>query len=252
MGMTHDPQRRLFIREFGGAALAIAVLGPLGACATSTRQTTLSSVTNPPANAETSVERVNLGNVSAYLMVRGTEVALVDTGLSRSAGDIESALSTVGLGWDHVGHIILTHRHGDHTGSLGAAMELAIEAVAYAGEADIGSIASPRRLAPLLDGDSIFSLDILHTPGHTTGHISVHDPQGRTLIAGDSLNGSGSGMETVQGVGGPNPRYTPDMAEGVASAEKMALLAFDTLYFGHGEPVLSGADQALRAYLATL
>ncbi len=238
--MTHDPQRRLFIKEFGGAALAIAVLGPLGACATEPRT---------PGNG---VERVNLGSVSAYLMVRGTEVALVDTGLSRSTDAIESALSTVGLGWDHVGHIILTHSHPDHIGSLGAAMELATKAIAYAGEADIGGITSPRSITPLLDGDTVFGLDILHTPGHTRGHVSVHDPQSRTLIAGDALIGSGIGIDTVQGVAGPDRRYTLDMAEGVSSAEKMALLAFDTLYFGHGEPVLSGADQALRAYLATL
>jgi glyoxylase-like metal-dependent hydrolase (beta-lactamase superfamily II) len=220
--------------------LAIAVLGPLGACATETRA---------PGNG---VERVNLGNVSAYLIVRGTEVALVDTGLSRSADAIESALATVGLRWDSVGHIILTHSHPDHIGSLGAAMELANEATAYAGEADIGGITSPRSITPLLDGDSIFGLDILHTPGHTRGHVSVHDPLGRALIAGDSLIGSGIGIETVKGVAGPDRRYTMDMEEGIASAQKMALLSFDALYFGHGEPIQSGADQALRAYLATL
>ena len=190
--------------------------------------------------------------VSAYLMVRGTEVALVDTGGARNVDAIESALSKVGLGWDNVGHIILTHKHFDHRGSLGPAMRLATEAVAYAGSKDVPAIPSPRSITPLLDGDSVFGLDILHTPGHTPGHIAVHDPLGRTLIAGDALKGVGGGVPTVQGVGGPDPRYTSDMAEGIASAEKLALLDFDTIYFGHGNPVLSCADEALRAYVATL
>ncbi len=223
--------------------MAIAVLGPLGACATTKTQTTL---------LPTTVKRIEMPGVSAYLMVRGTEVALVDTGGVNQADAIEAALSEVGLGWDNVGHIILTHWHGDHVDGLGPIMGLATEAVAYAGSSDIELIRSPRSITPLFDGDSVFGLDILHTPGHTSGHISVHDPLGRTLIAGDALIGGPFAVVTVQGVALPYPQFTLDMEMAIASAEKMALLDFDTLYFAHGEPVLSDANAAVRALLATL
>ncbi|MCH8200483.1 MAG: MBL fold metallo-hydrolase, partial [Chloroflexi bacterium] len=54
------------------------------------------------------------------------------TGGAGSARDIESALVATGLGWDAVGHVILTHAHGDHVGSLPEVLDRAADATAYA------------------------------------------------------------------------------------------------------------------------
>ena len=74
--------------------------------------------------------------VSAYVLARGGEAAVVDTGTAGSEGDIAAALERIGLGWDAVGHVIVTHLHGDHAGGLAAVLGAAPDATGYAGQED--------------------------------------------------------------------------------------------------------------------
>lgn len=275
----HRVTRRAFVTEFGRGVFAIAILGTgIAACTTSsgdssttsggatptsgtdpttstTPEETTTSEAGPEAAGGISVTRVNLGFVSAYVLVRGAEAVIVDTGVAGSEGDIEAGLSEVGLGWNNVGSVILTHLHPDHIGSLGPVMDAATEADGYAGELDIPSIPAPRPLAAVGDGDSVFGLQVIETPGHTPGSISVLDPVAGALIAGDAMNGAGSGVPGSEGgVGGanPNPQFTRDMAQAAASIKKLAALSFDSAYFGHGDPLESNASQMVAELAATL
>jgi glyoxylase-like metal-dependent hydrolase (beta-lactamase superfamily II) len=185
---------------------------------------------------------VNLGFVSAYILVRGGEAAVVDTGVAGSTGEIESVLAGIGLGWDAVAHLILTHRHGDHAGSAADILGRADAATAYAGAADIPAITVPRPLAAVADGDVVFGLRIVATPGHTAGHIAVLDEAGGILVAGDALG-------TVGGtLAGSNPSFTEDPAAAKASIAKLGTLRYETLLVGHGEPILSGASPRSRRW----
>jgi glyoxylase-like metal-dependent hydrolase (beta-lactamase superfamily II) len=179
---------------------------------------------------------VDLGFVSAYVLVRSGEAAVVDTGVAGSEDDIEAALAATGLGWDAVGHVILTHLHGDHIGSATAVLTAAPDATGYAGAADIPGISVPRALTPVGDGDRVFDLRIVATPGHTPGHISVLDEVGGVLVAGDALTSAGGRAA------GPDPQFTPDMATAGASVAKLGALTFETLLVGHGDPVTAGAS----------
>ena len=69
--------------------------------------------------------RVSLDFVSAYILVRSGEAAIVDTGVAGSESAIEGGLAALDLGWDAVDHVILTHLHDDHIGSIAAVMDLA-------------------------------------------------------------------------------------------------------------------------------
>src|SRR3954469_2482018 len=89
-------------------------------------------------------EGVNLGFVSAYVLVRGHEAAIVDTGVAGSADEIEASIANVGLAWSAVGHLILTHHHNDHQGSAPDVLERAPNAQGYAGAEDIPQINVPR------------------------------------------------------------------------------------------------------------
>ncbi len=262
--------RRRFLRRLGKGTLAIAVFGPIAcsdsattsspapattAAATTAAATTVTTTaattttaaapaatTSPPtAPAAPTWSRVNLGFVSAYILARSGRAAIVDTGVEGSEGQIEATLGEVGLGWGEVDHVILTHLHGDHVGSLGGVLANAPDAAGYAGEADIAGISSPRPLAAVGDGDEVFGLQIVETPGHTAGHISVLDPEGGVLVAGDALNTS-----TGQ-VAGSDPRFTADQAAADASVQKLAGLTYEVLFPGHGEPILAAADVAVLA-----
>lgn len=233
--------RRLFLANLGKGTLAMAVFG---ACA-DTPETSVASSTTAPAT-EARFERVNLGFVSAYIVVRGSEGAIVDTGVSGSEGEIEAALAEVGLGWNQIGHVILTHRHPDHIGSAPAVLEAAANSTGYAGVADLGSVTSPRELTSLADGDTVFGLDVVATPGHTAGHICMLDPVAGVLVAGDALVGADGGVNL------PEPQFSSDHDEALRSVGKLASLAYEQILFGHGEPVTEGGAEMVLSLAAGL
>lgn len=258
--------RRAFMTDLGRGSLAVAIFGvtalacssddstPSSTTAGETPSTTAgatpSSTTSPPTTAAGSDpvvwERVNLGFVSAYVLARGGEATIVDTGVEGSEGDIEASLGALGLGWADVGHVIVTHLHADHQGSLPAVLNLAADATGYAGAADIPEMVSPRNLVAVGDGDSVFDLRIVATPGHTPGHISVLDEQGGLLVAGDALNGADGGVI------GANPDFTSDIVAADRSVMKLAGFTYDTVVFGHGEPVAGNASQKVAALAASI
>lgn len=189
---------------------------------------------------------MNLGFVSAYLLVRNGEAAVVDTGVAGSADAIETSLTGIGLGWDRVGHVILTHRHPDHVGSAPDVLSRAPDAAGYAGAADIPAITVPRPLTAVADGDKVFDLTIVATPGHTAGHVCVFDPVAKLLVAGDALNNRDGTLA------GSSPQNTEDPVAAKASVVKLAGLSFDILLVGHGEPIEGGASDRVAQLAATL
>ncbi len=255
--------RRLFLADLGRGTVALAVVGiagctPAGSTATGAPVSPSTAISVPPsaeppvasaaptagssaAGGGTAWERIDLGFVSAYILARGGEAAVVDTGTAGSEGDIAAALERIGLGWDAVGHVIATHLHGDHIGSLPAVLEAAADATGYAGAEDLAGITSPRPLVAVADGDDVFGLTIVATPGHTPGSISVLDEAGGILVAGDALGTSGGAVQ------GSNPQFTADMDAAMASVAKLGALQFETLLVGHGDPIVGGASELVAA-----
>ena len=155
-GAMQPIDRRTFIADLGRGAFALAVVS-IAACSPGTLASARPSASalgsaspagsatggsepsassgagsprsgNPPARDALTWKRVNLGFVSAYVLVRGGQAAVVDTGVGGSAGAIEDALAArwVSTG-RRSGHLVLTHRHNDHAGSAAEIMEAAPE-----------------------------------------------------------------------------------------------------------------------------
>src|SRR4029450_13385092 len=53
--------------------------------------------------------QVNLGFVNAYVLIRGKEAPVVDTGTPNNASKIADVVRTAGLGWEAVDHVIVRH-----------------------------------------------------------------------------------------------------------------------------------------------
>lgn len=248
--------RRTLLTDFGTAGIGLIVLG---ACAGSSEEGSSDPAapdtdaqgsgsidsappesdpgTAPAATAgegptdELRLQHVSLGFVSAYVLVRGSEAAIVDTGQSGSRDAIFEGLDALSVGPADVRHIVLTHNHGDHVGGLSEFESDLTNATVYAGAGDIASIRTSLTLTEANDGDEVFGMGVIATPGHTPGSISVFDTESGILVAGDALTGDGSG-----GLTGANPDFSADMEAAAMSVETMAALMPTTVAFGHGGP----------------
>lgn len=268
--------RRAFLGDFGRGTLALAVFTPiLAACSSSsdsaqTGDAADTSDSSAAGTADSDTEttesdagstdtgelrwaRTELGFVSAYVLARGNTAAIVDTGTNGSAEAIGQTLTDIGLNYSNVAHVILTHHHGDHVGSIDAVLANTPSATVYAGEADLGQInvtaggqpVDDSRIQGLTGGEDIFGFEAIATPGHTAGHMAVIDHAAGLLVAGDAIFTEGTAA-----VEGP-ARFFADVPESRESIARMAELSFNTLLVGHGDPLESGADAAVAALAAS-
>lgn len=246
--------RRTFLTWSGRGALAVAVLGVAGCGGNGSGPSSADGDGDGAEAGETPASgggsglrwsRVDLGFVAAYVLVRGGQAAVVDTGVSGSADAIGTVLDSAGPGWTGVRHVVLTHKHPDHAGSIGDVLERAEKAVGHVGAADLSEVDAPRPLRPLEDGDDVLGLRIVATPGHTAGHMAVYDTGSRVLVAGDALN-------NTEGLAGSNPQFTEDESAAAESVRRLAELEPRTILVGHGDPILRGASDALRELASSL
>ncbi|MFI7542877.1 MBL fold metallo-hydrolase [Actinoplanes sp. NPDC049599] len=241
--------RRRLLVSAGAGVLGVTVLNTVTGCSKSTDPGAVETPAPGPASSAGGAvaggwSRVDLSFVSAYLLIRGSEAAVVDLGTEGSADAIGAGLAAAGSGWGAVRHVVLTHKHPDHAGGL-AGVEPQVKATFYTGAADVAEVSATRPLTPLKDGDEVFGLRIVGTPGHTAGHVAVFDPATGTLVAGDALR-------TTDTLVGPDPQYTDDMTQAAASVRKLATLDVRTILPGHGAPLTSGAAAALSRLAASL
>ena len=91
------------------------------------------------------------------------------------------------------------------------------------------------------DGDTLtvgnLTLRMVHTPGHTAGHLTPFLEQGKVLFAGDNVLGMGTTAI-------PPPPHG-NMAQYVESLRKMQSLEADVLCCGHG-PAVNEANRKLQ------
>ena len=126
----------------------------------------------------------------AYLLVEESskQVAVIDPG---SAKPVLKALAAGNFG---LTHILLTHHHYDHSGGVAELKKQYPEAevIIHKDDADRLPVAADRRLQ---EGETIdfgpTSIQILHLPCHTRGHVAffVED----ALFTGDTLFTAGCG-----------------------------------------------------------
>ncbi|MEU4428796.1 MBL fold metallo-hydrolase [Actinoplanes sp. NPDC024001] len=210
----------------------------------------------------------------AYLWHGPDGLTLVDTGVPGSGPEIRRAITETGHRPADLRRVLLTHFHGDHTGSAAEAASWGdVEVVAHALDAPMirGEAAGP---APVLsdweqrlweqvhtqvpdeppapvrvdrevgDGDDIDLGGGVHAvavavPGHTPGSVAYYLPEPRILFTGDTIARGPDGT-VILGV------FNADPARAAASLRRQAELDTDIACFGHGLPAVGDAAAALR------
>jgi glyoxylase-like metal-dependent hydrolase (beta-lactamase superfamily II) len=211
------------------------------------------------------------GLANTYLIEAAEGLTLVDTGFPKGAEKILAAIRQLGRAPGDLRHIILTHAHFDHIGSV-AAVVRATGARTYmhpldAPIAERGSgfrpltqpapgllprvlfklfAGSNRTVEPcridhtVMDGEVLpiaGGLQVVHVPGHCAGQIALLWGQQRVLFTGDACT-------NIFGLG--PPIGYEDQAEGERSQRKLAGLDFEIACFGHGSPILESAATKFR------
>jgi glyoxylase-like metal-dependent hydrolase (beta-lactamase superfamily II) len=172
---------------------------------------------------------------------------LIDTGFPGQIEALRAAMEKVGISLDQIHVVILTHQDIDHIGCLPEMLRECSEHVqVYAHELDQPYIQGE---LPLLKGGQIKDLpkgrvdntvidgqelpfcggiQIIHTPGHTPGHISLYLKRSKTLIAGDS-------MYSVNGIlGGIHEPTTLNIEEARLSVNKYLEFNIESVICYHG------------------
>lgn len=182
-------------------------------------------------------------------------IVLVDTGYQGLTDQIEANLTEAGIGWDDVTAALLTHQDSDHAGSLsevvsrtGAVVYAHSKAVPYINGREHPIKSPPDQRYPpvevdveLVDGVSFRTkagpMNVVFTPGHAPGHISLHFPEESLLLVADGLTAEENTLI------GPNEQYTPDMDEALVSAKQLTDLDIARTFCYHGGLVEQGADR---------
>ena len=203
------------------------------------------------------IQLTRYGFVNAYLVREDDGFTLVDTTMPRTGDALIAAAAAAGA---PIRRIALTHGHGDHVGSVGELKDkLGADVQVLLPELDARILAGEKvvegkltgswpkvtwtpdvRLAP---GDTVGSLEVIASPGHSPGHVAFLDTRDRTLIAGDVFTTFGTTQVS-------NHYYwrfplaamaTFDKAEDLRSARALRALDPALLVVGHGGAVPSPA-----------
>lgn len=218
--------------------------------------------------------------ITPVLISGERDTILVDCGYPDFSSLLEEAVNRHGVKLESVTKLIVTHHDMDHIGSLAALKKAYphIAIIAHEVEAPYidGSKKSLRleqaeasleslpeeaeehakqfiRLLQSIEPapvDQVVShgeklpwcggIQIVHTPGHTPGHISLYLPDSKTLIAGDAV-------VIEQGkLGIANPQYTLDLDEAVRTIQRLTSYDIEQLVCYHGGSFPGDAKQALR------
>jgi glyoxylase-like metal-dependent hydrolase (beta-lactamase superfamily II) len=199
----------------------------------------------------------------AYLVEGAGGVALIDTSTADASAGILRAIEETGHRAEDLRAIVATHYHYDHTGNAGALRERSgAELCVHAADVPYVDGSTPWMASPapwsfldrfgpapyglkvdrvLSDGDVLpfaGGLRVIHTPGHTPGHISLYAKEQRVLFTGDALM-------NVLGLHLPMSMSTHDMGAARRSAMALAELDFDVALPGHGAPITGKASEKI-------
>ncbi len=218
-----------------------------------------------------------------YVLQQGDELAVIETGTSRSVARLQQLMSERGLRPEQVRYVIPTHVHLDHAGGAGTMMHLFQEATllvhplgarhlinpakliagskAVYGEEVFNALygeISPveeRRVREMNDGEVIRlagrPLQFRDTPGHADHHFCIWDAESEGWFTGDTMGISYPQMR-FDGAGFMIPTTTPVQFDPEKLVSSIQLLLAQQprqcylTHFGQIDNVEAAAEQMIR------
>jgi glyoxylase-like metal-dependent hydrolase (beta-lactamase superfamily II) len=197
-------------------------------------------------------------NCSIFGDEQSREALVIDPG--DDVGEIQAVLARHNL---RVKAIVITHAHIDHIGGAHK-LKAATGAPVYMNEKDhelyehldeqaawLG-VTPPERTeidVPLHDGDLLMlgnaEFNVLHTPGHTQGSVSLWIPAENKLIAGDTLFRDSIGRTDLPG--GDGRQILHSIRDKLLSLPDNAIV-----YPGHGDETTIGREKQFNYFLQGL
>ncbi len=185
-------------------------------------------------------------------------IILLDVGVPNSLDALEELMADDRFDLSDVTMLLLAHQDVDHAG---AAAEFAERtgAPVVAHREDAAAITGEERPIKTRDeryppadvdialtGGETFStnagpLEVIETPGHTPGHVSLYLPRADLLLSADALNG---GDRLV----GPREDVTPEMETAVRSVYTLSTLDFEKALCYHGGVVTQGSERVAEVF----
>jgi glyoxylase-like metal-dependent hydrolase (beta-lactamase superfamily II) len=225
------------------------------------------------------VTLIGLPQVNVWLLQGNGEAAVIDTGLRWYRSQLLLALDQALEPGTRITSILLTHGHCDHAGNA------AFLAKRFGAELNCHRLEAPyvsaRRLFgrpglhrlmflagegvfpvrrhhvdfALEDGDTVYTpigpLRVVHSPGHTRGHVSFFHDENGWLFSGDAILNVIPFKQTT-GLCIPPPIFTEDVRVAAESARRLTSLKPSALLSGHGWPRLENTATALEEFAANL
>jgi glyoxylase-like metal-dependent hydrolase (beta-lactamase superfamily II) len=195
---------------------------------------------------------------NSYLLRGPRRTVLVDCGLPSSGGDLADTLGRNGVPLDSIETLVLTHEHVDHVGgrqSLRAELQVMAHRLTAAKVSlrdEFGMMCStfseslePYTFEKLLEAGEIIDtglhqLQVIYTPGHSSGSISLYDENTGLIISGDLFLANGT-------IGGVYVAGSP--SDSIVSLNEIASLSPKLALPGHG-PSITSPSSAIDKALA--
>ena len=214
---------------------------------------------------------ISAGRSNSYLLA-DHDLTLIDTGMPGDADRVIDSIKKIGRRCEELNHILITHAHMDHMGSVAALKKVSGAQVA-ASSREVAYIEGLRKTwtmgreglagkffkgvlflletfsfhyepagvdIPCQGGeviDCFGGMQVISSPGHSPGSLSFYQREKKIIFTGDALSG-------VPDLKLPPRLGCADYREALASVQKLAELDYDMCFFGHGAPLQKGA--ALR------
>lgn len=215
--------------------------------------------------------------VHAFLLEVGEDLILIDTLYDNDAQRILDQIEAIGREVTDLRHIIITHGHRSHLGGLAKLAKLS-QAPVYGHEWEADIIAGDRKAqcvswrpqSPLKsypfqlgnnlglvkhppypvdhfihDGDQIGPIQVIHSPGHSPGHLAFYWPERQALFSGDAIV---NWPRFELGWSG----FLLNEKQHRDSVHRLAEYDTEVLCAGHGDSIPSGAAARIRAALPQL